>query len=270
MSVRPRPPGLLIGAGRVMLLTWRTQLLNKRMLLPLVLLCVGPFMALQNPTTGHVLQPGQVAMMFQTQFCEIYLSIITLLVSLLLATAAIGDELEDKTLVHLFVRPLRRSSVYFGKYGWAVASGWLGIALSSGLSYAILASRIGGSPDLDYFVWFLLVELLAIGVYTALFLTISLIVPFPMILGLIYGFVIEGVVASLPGYFARASLQFQLKSFFDGMVLPGRDLSPLIEAGRLDPLIAFEVLLSATLVCVTLGLILLSVREFTARLGKPS
>lgn len=266
-----RPPGLLVGAWRVLLLSLRTQLFSKRIALPVLLLAVVPFLALTNPVTEHVQQVGEAALRFHAQWCGVYIRLVTLLVALLLATSAVGDELEGRTLVHFFCRPVSRASFYLGKYGWAVLTGWLGVALSAGLTYGILCFRIGGAPDMVYFVHFLAAELGAFAVYSALFLGFSLILPFPIVLGLIYGFGIEVAVAELPGWFARLSLQFHLLSLFEGLVLPERPgLEPLIQDGAVPPETAFYVLLGVTAALMLVGIAVMSVREFTGRLGKPS
>ncbi len=267
--MRPSPPGLVTGSLRVLVLSLRTQLFNRRMLLPLVLLSVGPFLALNDPTTAHTTSELTTGGVFHLKFAGIYLGPITLLVTLLLSTAAIGDELEANTLVNLYVRPLARSSVYFGKYLWAGIVAWSGIALSVGLTYSIIESQVG-IADLDYLLQFLAVQLLAVGTYSALFLAVSLIVPFPIVVGLIYSFGIEVAVASMPGYLARASLQFHLGSLIDALVLKGRVIKPLIEEGPVGGETAFWVLIGTTLVGVVVGLVVLAIREFTGRLGKSS
>src|SRR6185436_2130101 len=55
-----------------------------------------------------------------------YVHVLLLVVTLFYGTALVSDELEDKTITYLFIRPVSKSTIYLGKYlAYLVAAGLL-------------------------------------------------------------------------------------------------------------------------------------------------
>lgn len=284
-SARPRPAGLLLGAIRVADLAVRSQTLDRRSALPLALLALLPgAAALDQPVVppGLGAVPPAVAV-FHAQYAEPFLGVIALLVTLLLATAALGDELERKTLVHLMIRPVPRGAVYLGKLGWIIGAAWSGVALSAALTLFVLTTRVGGDFGVDYLTQLLLMQLLCVAIYGALFFALSLLLPFPTIAGLAYGFGLEALVGQLPGYLAWLSVRYHVQELLERRVIalyPGLapeetatgPLSMVMQAiGATPPTDRESLALLGAMFAFTvaLGWTLMLVREFTARMGKP-
>ena len=282
---RARPAGILVGASRVALLGMRTQLFEKRMLLPLVLLALLPAVAmLGNPSIPPGLQeaPAGVAAFHGNlggnSLVRPYLREITLLVTLLLATAAIGDELERKTLVHLMIRPVPRGAVYLGKLAWIAGTAWIGLALSVTISLMALTTRLGGELGTAYLAELLLALALSVLIYSALFFLLSLLLPFPTIAGLGYGFGVEIFAGQLPGYFSWISVGYHVRCLFEHRLAAlhpelkrAPDLDPMARVLAVDPPEPWQslaLLFGALCFVVAAGWTLMLVREFAGRLGK--
>jgi ABC-type transport system involved in multi-copper enzyme maturation permease subunit len=131
---------------------------------------------------------------------------------LILATAALGNEVEDRTLPYLTLKPITRLRIVLEKLGGvlvvalpAVLAGLLATAaiISQGQDdYARLASRLGEERLALAPVVVAMLGAAAVGVVmiSAVFLTISLIIPRALLAGLIYAFAWERALGPfLPG-----------------------------------------------------------------------
>lgn len=136
-------------------------------------------------------------------FSDLYLGLLagTLLplATLVLATAAIGDEIEDRTLQYLTLKPMSRYRIVFEKL-LAVAIvlaplTWFGIAVA----WAITA--FGNFGALDDLLWPALVSsLVAITGFGSLFMLLSLFIQRALLAGVFYVFVWESALSQfLPG-----------------------------------------------------------------------
>ena len=141
------------------------------------------------------------------------------LIALILGSAVVAEEIEDRTITYLFTRPIPRSAVLVGR--------WLAMALvlelliwaSAELTFGILARASSGShmglsagmaPGLRD------AALLGGLVYSALFTTAGALLKHPMVVGIGYTFVVEGFIANLPGQNPTLTVQYHLKSHLAG------------------------------------------------------
>jgi ABC-type transport system involved in multi-copper enzyme maturation permease subunit len=142
------------------------------------------------------------------------LQVILPVLALIAGSAAVAEEVEDRTITFLFTRPIPRPSLLFGRLGAILV---FLTALLAASTWALLAAcatgRVAGAPVDAAIVEPLLLAMLAGGVvYAGLFAVLGVFFKHPMIVGLAYTFAVEGFVANLPGGIQSCSLQFYLRS----------------------------------------------------------
>jgi ABC-2 type transport system permease protein len=118
---------------------------------------------------------------------------------LILATGALGNEVEDRTLPYLTLKPLSRLRIVVEK--------WLGSimvaipAICAGILVAsLIVLRDEASDDKRTIIGALVATAIGICAYTAIFMFISLIIQRALLVGIIYTFVWESILGRyLPG-----------------------------------------------------------------------
>lgn len=191
------------------------------------------------------------------------------LACLLFGSGMINDEIEDQTLTYLLIRPLQRWSIYVMKLLAAVL-------LVSALCAVFLPLLLGviwyARPLAHVSAWellqrggdYLVVILLAVLCYTAVFGFLSLFTRRILIVGIIYIAVFEGVMANLPLVFREFTLMYYLRVLFLRWLAPEEtaglwsiDLAAAPEAAS-----CVATLLVVSALATLLGGYLFSVREF--------
>ena len=143
------------------------------------------------------------------------------LVSLLLGSAAVSEEVEDRTLTYLVTRPFPRPAVLLGRWMASmvfvtVLLGLSGYAVSNWL--VALSGPGDGSVVLPEDFTAGLVRTIVLGgvVYSALFAGAGAFLKRPVLMGLAYTFVIEFLAANAPVGTQRFTIQYYLKSYLLG------------------------------------------------------
>lgn len=121
------------------------------------------------------------------------------LATLILATTALGNEIEDRTMVYLIVKPVSRLRIVVEKYAAVVqasaAALWLGLVATW-----LIAARGDAGDSVDILVAAAIAALLGVMAYGAVFLAVSLIVPRALIVGIIYILIWESFLSRfIPG-----------------------------------------------------------------------
>ena len=111
-------------------------------------------------------------------------------IALVVGTGVLGSEIDDGTLTHVLAKPLPRSEIVLTKL--AVSAGIT--TAVAGLPLFVVGLLAGSAP-----VAFALVAAAAIGsvAYSALFLAMSLLSRRPVLVGLVYVVLWEGVLGNL-------------------------------------------------------------------------
>lgn len=136
-------------------------------------------------------------------------------VTLFYATALIGDEVEDKTLTYIFVRPVPRAVIYAGKYLAASLTAGVLVIPSAALSFLILISldppsEVGAhAVILAKDVGILLLGVLA---YTGLFGLFGAWLKRPLLTGILFSLGWESIITYIPGYIHRFTVMHYLQS----------------------------------------------------------
>jgi ABC-type Na+ efflux pump permease subunit len=128
-------------------------------------------------------------------------------------TSFIADEVDEKTITYLFVRPIRRGAVIVGKYLAYLACTSIVVLCAATLVYAAVVTgslRPGSASLLKY----LGVLALGLAAYGALFAFMGASLRRPLVIGLVFAFGWEQVAMLMPGYLRRFTLAYHLDAIF--------------------------------------------------------
>lgn len=142
----------------------------------------------------------------------LYLAFVLPLFCLAYASGALGSEREGRTLLWLATRPMPRGSIYLAKLlgvlPWCLAVSLLGFGM-----VCLAGGELG---RVAFRVYLPAVVAGTIGL-AALFHLIGAIFRRPAVVGLVYVFFFETLVANLPGSLKRLSLNYYVRSLmYDG------------------------------------------------------
>jgi ABC-2 type transport system permease protein len=181
------------------------------------------------------------------------------LFTLAYASGAIGGERESRTLIWLSTRPLPRWAIYVAKFvgvlPWCVAVSLIGFAA---------LCLAGGDLGLTALTSYSASVLSGAVALAALFHLIGATLRRPAIVGLVYIFFFETLVANLPGSLKRLSLNYYVRSLFFN---DAKGIAPNVRTESLDvydplsPLSSWCVLLIAALVITAIGAWIFSRQE---------
>ena len=223
----PRAPGYLASALRIFDLSLSEMLWSRRTIFmalvvgaPVVIalslrLLVGlgaPL--LEEPVRGG--PAGSVRMtgpaIFGLMIWVFYLRFTVPVLGAFYGTSLIADEVEDKTITYLFVRPIRRGAVLIGKYLAYLACTVFVVLPSVVLGY-LLVVPMRGSLGASFIDLLKDLALLAIGlaVYGALFAFIGARFKRPLLVGLVFIFGWEQAALAFPGYMKKFTIAYYLQ-----------------------------------------------------------
>jgi len=139
------------------------------------------------------------------------------LATLILATGALGDEVEDRTMVYLVLKPVSRLRIVLEKYAAVVVATvvllWVGLILTW-----LISGRADAFDGTDVLVAAIIAILWGVLAYGAVFMAVSLIIPRALLVGIMYTLLWESLLSRLiPG--ARViSLRHYVNSIFTRIV----------------------------------------------------
>jgi ABC-2 type transport system permease protein len=140
------------------------------------------------------------------------------LASLLLGVAVVAEEVEDRTITYLLLRPIPRAALFVGRLAPAVL--WLCACSAVGTALLVAAAATARGSDAGVSDGVRLPLLLAacagVATYTTLHAALGVWVKHAMIVGLAYSFTIEGFLSNLPGRNQLLTIQYHLRSLVAG------------------------------------------------------
>jgi len=260
---KERPlPGSLASGWLVARLFFRVSLGRRRILWIALAMLIPVAMAIY----WRIAEGGDGAAFFTEMTVNLFLQFFALGLPLYLGVSAIRDEIEDKTIVYLFARPLHRAVVLGGKIFSVALVVAFALSLILSIVYAIVVSADGISEigrQLPRLVLHMGVLSIAAIAYTALFSVFGVLLRKPMILAILIGFGWEAVVSNLPGAFPKLTLLYYLKSLLGlgpeasgmmSLLIPPIDPAPFTTA--------FTVLAVTTVLLFTAALTIGSRKEY--------
>ena len=169
--------------------------------------------------------------------------------ALIYGASMIRNEVDDRSIVQVITSPLDRRTSYLGYYMALVAVLCVLISLITlvgGMAFLLFSSDGGGVLEMT--LSFIAVQMLGVLVYSSLFLVMGTLMKQPIYLGLLYVFVWEGFVASVPGAIGSYTIRHQLQVIASGVISEGSVASVTGDGG-----ISALVLVALTAVLVLLG-----------------
>lgn len=154
------------------------------------------------------------ATLFGMTIWLLYLRFIVPILGVFYGTALIADEVEDKTITYLFVRPIARRAILLGKYLAYLAS-TLCVVLPSVMVVYFLTTALEAQAIAQTFPALAKdLALLGIGlaVYGAVFAFVGTRLKHPLVLGLVFAFGWEQFALFIPGYLRRFTVMYYLQA----------------------------------------------------------
>ena len=142
----------------------------------------------------------------------LYLRVIVPLLGVFYGTSLMADEVEDKTITYLFVRPIRRGAVLLGKYLAYLVCTVFVVLPSVVLVYLLVVPINGtlGGSFLDVIKDLILLTL-GLAVYGAVFAFIGAKLKRPLLVGLMFIFGWEQAAMAFPGYMKKFTVAYYLQ-----------------------------------------------------------
>ncbi len=237
-SSRRRAPGTLYAALRIFDLSLGEMLWSRRTVfmalvvgLPVVIaLVVRTIMSLGVPGVRLNGMSVNGPTMFGLMIWAFYMRFSIPVLGVFYGTSLIADEVDDKTITYLFVRPIPRGAVLLGKY-LAYLACTVCVVLPSVVVVWLLVIPIGSTLGANFIDMVKDLALLAVGlaVYGAVFAFVGGALKRPLLAGLGFVFAWEPVMLALPGYLK----QFTVAYYLQGLVpqaMPADSPVALIQA----------------------------------------
>lgn len=187
-----------------------------------------------------------------------YLGFVLPMFTLAYASGAIGSEREARSLIWLLTRPMPRSAIYLAKF-----LGTLPWCLLFSLGGFLVLCAAGGEPGRAAFRLFWPAALAGTLALASVFHLFGAMFRWPVVIGLVYVFFFEILVAVLPGSLKLLSLTFYARSLmYNSAVAAGYPGAMLEVSGPVSSTTAWSVLLAATAGFTLLGMALFSRAEY--------
>ncbi len=205
-------------------------------------------------------------LLFQQIMNPLFLQVVLIFVTLVQASVLIREEIEDNTMAYLLTRPISKPAIAATKYAGYLAAVFVLLLPPLVLAYAVTQLYTGDSfsTDLDVLSAFLAVAVLGGAAYGAFFLFLSVLIRKPLAAGLLFGFVWESVVGSIPGDVPKLSVVHYLRSILKDMISVGPLSGYPTEFSASE---ASAILLALTLAVLVLAVLVFQQMEFKQKAG---
>jgi ABC-2 type transport system permease protein len=195
------------------------QFLRAKSVLVVAAICAIPILfalvwrlATTNPATADLR-----SVLADSIYLGLFSSTLLPLAALVLSTSALGDEIDDKTLHFLVLKPMTRLRIVVEKlFGTLLVTVPVAWAALVAVWLVISWGRLGDTRDLlaPMFVS----SLAGIAGFSALFMLISLFIPRALLVGIFYVFVWEATLSQFLSGIRTVSVRHYMQSIFVRMV----------------------------------------------------
>ncbi len=135
------------------------------------------------------------------------------LATLILATATLGNELSDRTIVYLVIKPVTTTRVVLEKFIGMFLVTSLSLIVGALITWVVVA--LGpGTPSGGTLSSMFVASMVGVAAYGALFLLVSLIIPRALLVGIIYILLWESLLARFIPGIRVASIRHFVQSIF--------------------------------------------------------
>lgn len=251
VSANPEPNllGAFLGLWTI---TWKSRLTWRQGVRLLFFLLALPALILLTVESGR--EQGYLA--FAIGFYQFLLLPVSCLSTF---GPLIRDELQADTIGFLITRPLTRARLFLLKF--LCLTLWMQIlfALSAVMLLGLGAiKRIDGVMEMA--PWFLLAQVLAVFVYGALGALFGLITKKYMVMGVVYGFVVEVGVGMIPSNIHSLSMRHHVQGILANSDLAAR--IPIVSETSDGTALSIMIMLFAAGLVLAAGAALFTFREF--------
>ena len=149
---------------------------------------------------------------FTTAVSVLYMRFIVPALGVYYGTSLIADEIEEKTITYLFLRPISRGAIVLGKYLAYLVCASAIVLPSAAIVFAIAVPVAGMGQLLDTLLQELARAALGLAAYGALFTLAGVSFRRPLVGGLIFVFGWEQIALVLPGYLRRLTVAYYLQA----------------------------------------------------------
>jgi ABC-type transport system involved in multi-copper enzyme maturation permease subunit len=154
--------------------------------------------------------------------------------AVLYGASLIADEVEEKTITYLFLRPIPRGAILVGKYV-SYMTCTTAVVWSSVLAvYWALFPRDELASRAGHLVTDLAVLGLGLAVYGALFASMGAILKRPLVIGLLFAFGWEQAALILPGYLRQLAITYHLQALLPHPA-PSQGIMSLLQITAREP-----------------------------------
>lgn len=266
-----RPERSLQAAGWLAWFSLR-EMVRRRRLVALVLINLLPVLVVAAiriwwPDAGITAQ-----MILSALTHEVFMPFLIPIVAMAVGVPAIGEQVDDGTIVFTWTRPVRRRAIYLGRLLAAQVVSVLVLSMALVLCFVIMASQ--GPQVLTWeFLKLYLQSFLIIGLgafaYAALFAALGTHFKKPVVPAIVFWFGWENMVSNIPARVQELSLRFHLQNLVTRPEAPPADLPGILSAllsttFHRDPvpkLQSVAVLVLVTVAATLLGIWLLRRKE---------
>ena len=162
--------------------------------------------------------PNDASAIFSIFALAIFVSFLSILVSLLYSTAIVADEIDNKTITYLLTRAVSKSSIILGKFAAYLLGAFLVLFLSLLITLLLTATdpkmQHTFVSNLNLFGKYLGVIVLALITYGSIFTFFGASFKHPVIIGLLFAFGWEKIAVIVPGLIQKISIVHYLLSAF--------------------------------------------------------
>jgi ABC-type transport system involved in multi-copper enzyme maturation permease subunit len=238
----------------VLLKSRRTFVIGLLCFMPVLGSALGVLLITSNLSPASLTGFGMTSFIIVNGYVYVFLVVVTLFYG----TALISDEIDDKTITYLFMRPVPKPTIYLGKYLAYLVVGFLLLIPSAVLTFliAMTADPVG---ELGRHIPILLQDM-GVLAYGSLYSLIGTVFSRPVFVGLGFAFIWETIVSFIPGYLGKMTIKHYLLA-----LLPHpagqRGVVSFFESATSAP-VAILVLLGITVAFVALGSWLFTKREY--------
>ncbi len=194
----------------------------------------------------------------------LYPQILCLLLSLLLGSSLLQAEIDDKTIIYLFTRPIPKYLIFLGKY---IGSVIMSITFS-GASFVIcyfisVSTSLPGINHFNYIISYIVAIALSCICYTSIFFVLGTFLPkYALIAGIVYGVIFELILSFIPAIINKMSISYYLRSFLRSAIEIKVPQEVVSVVGELNPLSSVMILIAIAIVLLSVGILLVTVREY--------
>lgn len=216
-------------------------------------------------------QAGTAQLQLSILTNSVFIPFLIPVVAIFVGVSAIGEQIEDGTIVYAWTRPVRRRAIFLGRL---LAAQWVSSLLLAGALVLCFLIMVSGGPDIItwdflklYFQTFLVI-FLGVFAYAALFATMGTFFKKPVLPAILFAFIWEGL-SDVPARVQELTLRFHLQNLVPRPEAAPEDLTGFLESlltvavqrNPVPPLQSVTVLLGVMVVATVVGIWLLRHKE---------